>query len=53
MTSAVSCRQVDGQWQTAYGHMEFTLAEDLQSFDGLWPYCDEEPDRSWSGTLAE
>lgn len=50
-SSNVECdTEVDG---TRYwGRAEFTFADDLNSFEGVWGYCDGELDQSWKGTRS-
>jgi hypothetical protein len=37
-----------GTWY--WGRVEFAFNPGVDAYDGKWGYCDEAPERGWSGT---
>jgi hypothetical protein len=48
-SSAARCEfERDGSFY--WGRIHFEFSDDFTSFEGLWAYCENEPDQGWDGT---
>lgn len=50
-TAAVTCDEPK-EGSDRWGAIVWTFDESATAFEGLWSYCDDMPDRAWSGSRA-